>query len=334
MPNSAGRKARGGWWRPARYAPPLAEHSRALARACPNVASDSHGARREHRLLSLSGDENAGPARCLRARLGVPPGRLFPVAQDFQRPAPGGARRLLARRIADRYRRLHPRVQPVPAVLLHPLQGARTQARQRRPRSGDLAQPGVQSRTARHRARARSPTSLGFCPSRSRAGRPEATLPLELPIRLVQLHQRMMRRGLETHQKLPRQHVAVLLIVGQRHRLWDAHPTIDVAVENGGFAGLVAHVHILEPIEVVPAHELDIGLEVRRKPLVVGKEVDVVAIADVLADLLLARGIETGGVLEIFVDVGLAFRLLAALATLSVLAALVGHRASSAHPIL
>ena len=59
---------------------------------------------------------------------------------------------LLARRIADCHRRLHLRVQPVPAALLHLLQGARTQARQRRPRSGDLAQPGVQSRTARHGA--------------------------------------------------------------------------------------------------------------------------------------------------------------------------------------
>ena len=32
------------------------------------------------------------------------------------------------------------------------------------------------------------PTRLGFCPGRSKAGRPNVTLPLELPIRLVQLH--------------------------------------------------------------------------------------------------------------------------------------------------
>ena len=58
-------------------------------------------------------------------------------------------RRLLARRIADRHGDCILEFEPVPAALLHPLQGARTQARQRRPRSGDLAQPGVQSRTAR-----------------------------------------------------------------------------------------------------------------------------------------------------------------------------------------
>src|SRR5262245_16018156 len=150
----------------------------------------------------------------------------------------------------------------------------------------------------------------------------------ELPVSLVQLHQRMVGRSLEAHQKLARQHVAILLIVRQLHVFRDAHPAVDVAIEDRRLARLVSHMHVLEPVEVIPTHELDVVLEVRREPAVVGKKIDVVAVADVLADLLLARGIETGSVLQIFVDVGLVFLLL------PVLVALAAHRAFSAHPIL
>src|SRR5262249_1929635 len=103
------------------------------------------------------------------------------------------------------------------------------------------------------------PRPIPFLPAERRA--PSRICALEFAISLVQLHQRVMRRSLETHQELPRQHFTILLIVGQIHRLGDAYPTIDVAVEDGRLAGLVPHMHVLEPIEIVPAHELHIGLE-------------------------------------------------------------------------
>ena len=74
------------------------------------------------------------------------------------------------------------------AALSASLQGARIEARQRRSRGGDLAQPPVQSSLARHCACARLPTRLGFGQGRSMARRPKVTLPLEFAIRLVQLH--------------------------------------------------------------------------------------------------------------------------------------------------
>jgi hypothetical protein len=60
--------------------------------------------------------------------------------------------------------------------------------------------------------------------------------------------------------------------------------------------------HILEPVEVVPAHELHIALEEGGQPFVVGDQVHIIAIADMLADLLLARGREAGLVLDELVD--------------------------------
>ena len=92
--------------------------------------------------------------------------------------------------------------------------------------------------------------------------------------------------------------------------------------------------HVLEPVEVVPAHELDVVLEEGGQPAVIGQQIDVVAIADVLADLLLPRGIEPGGVLQKFVDIALGPRRLAGLVAFAILAALAGHGANSAHPIL
>ena len=56
----------------------------------------------------------------------------------------------------------------------------------------------------------------------------------------------------------------------------------------GGTAFFVTHMHILEPIEVVPTHRLQIFLQERRQALVIRHQVHIVAIADVLPDLLLA----------------------------------------------
>ena len=72
----------------------------------------------------------------------------------------------------------------------------------------------------------------------------------------------------------------------------DAHPAVDVAVEDRRLAFLVAHVDVLQPVEVVPAHELHVVLQIGRELRVVRHEVHVVAVADVLADLLLARRVE------------------------------------------
>src|SRR4029078_5438140 len=106
----------------------------------------------------------------------------------------------------------------------------------------------------------------------------------------------MIRRRLEPHQQLARQHVSVLLIVRKLHRLRDAHPAIDIAVEDCGLTGLEAHMHVLEPVQIVPTHEFHIGAKIRRQPLVIGHKIDIVAITDVLADLLLAGGVESGAV--------------------------------------
>ena len=63
---------------------------------------------------------------------------------------------------------------------------------------------------------------------------------------------------------------------------------LQLLVEDRRFAFLVAHVDVLEPVEVVPPHVFDVTFQKRREPPVVGNQVDIVAIADVLADFLLA----------------------------------------------
>ena len=40
----------------------------------------------------------------------------------------------------------------------------------------------------------------------------------------------------------------------------DTHPAVDVAIKNSGLALFVSHVDILEPVQVVPAHELHVFL--------------------------------------------------------------------------
>ena len=57
--------------------------------------------------------------------------------------------------------------------------------------------------------------------------------------------------------------------------------------------------HVLEPVQVLPAHGLDVLLQKRRQPAVVRDEIDIVAIADVLADLLLAARVEARGLDEV-----------------------------------
>src|SRR5688572_1060573 len=126
---------------------------------------------------------------------------------------------------------------------------------------------------------------------------------LELLIRPLQIPQRVLLRHLELDQQLACHHVAALLVLGQLHVRRDGDPAVDVAVEDRGAAFLVAHVDILQPVEVVPAHHLDIFLEERRDARIVRHQVHVVAIADVLADFLLALGIEAGGVLDELVDI-------------------------------
>jgi hypothetical protein len=61
--------------------------------------------------------------------------------------------------------------------------------------------------------------------------------------------------------------------------------------------------HVLEPVEVVPAHEFEILLEERGEAGIVGQQVHIIAIADVLADLLLALRLETLLVADELVDV-------------------------------
>src|SRR5262245_16614897 len=61
--------------------------------------------------------------------------------------------------------------------------------------------------------------------------------------------------------------------------------------------------HVPAPVEVRPAHELHIASEKRGQPPVVGKQIHVVAIADMLADLLLARRAEAFGVLDELVHI-------------------------------
>ena len=66
---------------------------------------------------------------------------------------------------------------------------------------------------------------LGFRPDWRSAEDGSTARRLELAIGLVQLVQRMIGRGLEPDQQLARQHVAVLLIVGQLHRLSGSAPS-------------------------------------------------------------------------------------------------------------
>src|SRR3546814_13885921 len=66
----------------------------------------------------------------------------------------------------------------------------------------------------------------------------------------------------------------------QLHAFGNRHPAIDVAVEHRRPVLLVAHVDVLEPVEVVPAHRLHVLLEEGGEAAVVGHQVDVVAIAD------------------------------------------------------
>ena len=127
-------------------------------------------------------------------------------------------------------------------------------------RGHDLAQPALQSVIARRCPGAGLQAGLG--PGRGDAGAltlRRRHLILELPVRSVQLIQWMIRRRLEAHQQLARQHVPVLLIVRELHRFRNAHPAIDIAVEDRGLTRLEAHMHVLEPVQIVPTHEFHIA---------------------------------------------------------------------------
>src|SRR5262245_7553926 len=107
-----------------------------------------------------------------------------------------------------------------------------------------------------HKSSARKKTSIGSWPYSLFAL-------LKLPIRPVQLDHRMLRRHLESDQQLTRQHVAILLIVGKLDAGRDTHPAIDIAVEDRRLPLLITHMDVLEPVEILPAHELHIALEER-----------------------------------------------------------------------
>ena len=70
-----------------------------------------------------------------------------------------------------------------------------------------------------------------------------------------------------------------------------------------GAAFLVAHMDVLQPVEVVPAHDLHVLLQEGRDPGVIRHQVHIVAIADVLTDLLLAGAVESRGTLQELVDI-------------------------------
>src|SRR5262244_4419683 len=63
----------------------------------------------------------------------------------------------------------------------------------------------------------------------------------EFRVSLLQVDQRVLARHLEFDQQLARDHVAVLLVVGQLDRGRHHDPAVDVAVEYRRLALLVAH---------------------------------------------------------------------------------------------
>ena len=69
-------------------------------------------------------------------------------------------------------------------------------------------------------------------------------------------------------------------------------PAVDVAIEDGGAVFLVAHMDVFQPVQVVPAHHLDVFLQERRETLIVRQQIHVIAIADMLADRLLTLTIQ------------------------------------------
>jgi hypothetical protein len=63
-------------------------------------------------------------------------------------------------------------------------------------------------------------------------------------------------------------------------------------------------VNILQPIEVWPSHQLDILLQERTQSRVVRQQIDIIAITNVLADLLFPLSIQAVGGQEV-INVGL-----------------------------
>ena len=85
-------------------------------------------------------------------------------------------------------------------------------------------------------------------------------------------------------QKLASNHVPVLLVVGQIDVFGHRHPAIDVAVEHRRPVLFISHMNVFEPVEVLPTHPFNVGLQKRCNAFVVGYQVDIIPVTDVLPD--------------------------------------------------
>ena len=91
---------------------------------------------------------------------------------------------------------------------------------------------------------------------------------------------------------------------GQINGIGDPHPAVDIAVKHRRLAVLIAHMDIFQPVQVVPAHEFHVARQERRDAPVIGHQIDIVAVADVLADLNFTLRFDAGRVLQKLVDIG------------------------------
>src|SRR6056297_1448650 len=110
-------------------------------------------------------------------------------------------------------------------------------------------------------------------------------------------------RHLELDEHLACDHVPVLLVVGQLYTVGHPHPAVVVAVKDSGRALFVPHMHIFQPVQIVPAHHLHVFRQEGRDPIVIRHKVHVITIADMLADFLFALRFKSGGILQELVDI-------------------------------
>ncbi len=228
VPHPADRHAPG-WRAPlARHAPARAGMARGgRCTGALTVLLVPKTSRGEHGLLPLSGDEDRRPARSLRAGLDLFAGRLFPEARDIQRHA----RRRAAARLAGRFR--------ARSKAAHACSPSTSSGRAIRCLARcAILKPGEPAREAAiwhnrlfNPALPDTVHVVAFQPdwasakSDRGARRPKKRVPLEFAVGLVQLLEWMIGRGLEADQKLARQHVAVLLIVGQLRSISGCAPS-------------------------------------------------------------------------------------------------------------
>ena len=108
----------------------------------------------------------------------------------------------------------------------------------------------------------------------------------EFHVDLAKGHKGVALRHLKLDQKLPRDHVTILLVVRKADAVRHPDPAIDVAVENGWPALFISHVNIFEPVQIIPTHDFHIFGKKGCQTVIIWNQINIVAVANMLADFL------------------------------------------------